>query len=231
VRRKAVATMGAIEETLVALSGVSKVYPSRDGSAPIRVFEGIDLELRAGELVCVAGRSGSGKTTLLHIAAALISPTSGVVRWRGVDPAELGDAERSALRREMLGIVFQDAGLIGALTAAENVALPGLPAGLGQDARRRARELLELVGVAGRANHFPSQLSGGEQQRVGIARALFADPPVLIVDEPTSNLDRRTADAIIQLLTSIRTAGRGLLVASHDAHLIARADRVVPLDD
>jgi putative ABC transport system ATP-binding protein len=231
VRRKAVATMGAIEETLLALSGVSKVYPSRDGSAPIRVFEGIDLELRAGELVCVAGRSGSGKTTLLHIAAALISPTSGVVRWRGVDPAELGDAERSALRREMLGIVFQDAGLIGALTAAENVALPGLPAGLGRDARRRARELLELVGVAGRANHFPSQLSGGEQQRVGIARALFADPPVLIVDEPTSNLDRRTADAIIQLLTSIRTAGRGLLVASHDAHLIARADRVVPLDD
>jgi len=223
--------MGAIEETLLALSGVSKVYPSRDGSAPIRVFEGIDLELRAGELVCVAGRSGSGKTTLLHIAAALISPTSGVVRWRGVDPAELGDAERSALRREMLGIVFQDAGLIGALTAAENVALPGLPAGLGRDARRRARELLELVGVAGRANHFPSQLSGGEQQRVGIARALFADPPVLIVDEPTSNLDRRTADAIIQLLTSIRTAGRGLLVASHDAHLIARADRVVPLDD
>ncbi len=223
--------MGAIKETLLALSGVSKVYPSRDGSAPIRVFEGIDLELRAGELVCVAGRSGSGKTTLLHIAAALISPTSGVVRWRGVDPAELGDAERSALRRETLGIVFQDAGLIGTLTAAENVALPGLPAGLGRDARRRARELLELVGVAGRANHFPSQLSGGEQQRVGIARALFADPPVLIVDEPTSNLDRRTADAIIELLTSIRAAGRGLLVASHDAHLIARADRVVPLDD
>lgn len=231
MRRKAVATMGAIEETLLALSGVSKVYPSRDGSAPIRVFEGIDLELRCGELVCVAGRSGSGKTTLLHIAAALISPTSGVVRWRGVDPAELGDAERSALRRETLGIVFQDAGLIGTLTAAENVALPGLPAGLGRDARRRARELLELVGVAGRANHFPSQLSGGEQQRVGIARALFADPPVLIVDEPTSNLDRRTADAIIELLTSIRAAGRGLLVASHDAHLIARADRVVPLDD
>lgn len=231
MRRKAIATMGAIKETLLALSGVSKVYPSRDGSAPIRVFEGIDLELRAGELVCVAGRSGSGKTTLLHIAAALISPTSGVVRWRGVDPAELGDAERSALRRETLGIVFQDAGLIGTLTAAENVALPGLPAGLGRDARRRARELLELVGVAGRANHFPSQLSGGEQQRVGIARALFADPPVLIVDEPTSNLDRRTADAIIELLTSIRAAGRGLLVASHDAHLIARADRVVPLDD
>lgn len=224
------ATLGAIEETLLALSGVSKVYPSRDGSAPIRVFEGIDLELRAGELVCVAGRSGSGKTTLLHIAAALIVPTSGVVRWRRVDPAELGDAERSALRREMLGIVFQDAGLIGTVTAAENVALPGLPAGLGRDARRRALELLELVGVAGRANHFPSQLSGGEQQRVGIARALFADPPVLIVDEPTANLDRRTADAIIELLASIRAAGRGLLVASHDAHLIARADRVVPLD-
>ncbi len=224
------ATLGAIEETLLVLSGVSKVYPSRDGSAPIRVFEGIDLELRAGELVCVAGRSGSGKTTLLHIAAALIVPTSGVVRWRRVDPAELGDAERSALRREMLGIVFQEAGLIGTLTAAENVALPGLPAGLGRDARRRARELLELVGVAGRANHFPSQLSGGERQRVGIARALFADPPVLIVDEPTANLDRRTADAIIELLASIRAAGRGLLVASHDAHLIARADRVVALD-
>ncbi len=222
--------MDAIEAPLLALSGVSKLYPSRDGSGSIRVFEGIDLEVRAGELVCVAGRSGSGKTTLLHIAAALVAPTSGVVRWRGVDPAGLRDAERSALRRETLGIVFQDAGLIGTLTAAENVALPGLPAGLGSDARRRARELLELVGVEGRAHHFPSQLSGGEQQRVGIARALFADPPVLIVDEPTANLDRRTADTIIDLLASIRAAGRGLLVASHDAHLVARADRVVALD-
>ncbi|HWP62492.1 MAG TPA: ABC transporter ATP-binding protein [Candidatus Binatia bacterium] len=216
-------------DRLLSLVAVTKVYPSRDGQTPIRVLEGVDLELRAGELVCVAGRSGAGKTTLLNIAAGLVMPTSGVVLWGDVELDALGDAERSRLRRERLGLVFQDAGLIDRLTAAENVALPGLPAGLGRDARRRARELLEIVGVSNRANHFPSQLSGGERQRVGIARALFRDPPALLVDEPTANVDRATADAIIDLLVSLRAAGKGLLVASHDPHLIARADRVLAL--
>lgn len=215
---------------LIELDAVTMTWPARRGGNPVHVLDPIDLDLAPGEFVCVAGRSGSGKTTLLAIAAALVTPTSGTVRWVGQEPHGLDDRRRARLRHELLGVVFQSGGLIPTLTAAENVALPGARPGAAVDGRVRASELLDLVGLAGRHDHYPVQLSGGEQQRTGIARALFAEPAALLVDEPTANLDRRTADEIIELLLQLRSDGRGLLVASHDPHLIASADRVVSLE-
>jgi putative ABC transport system ATP-binding protein len=213
---------------VIALRGVGHSYPASTGTDRIVVLYDVYVELHPRELVCVAGRSGSGKTTLLSIAAFLLSPDRGAVSWRGMDPGQLDDAERSAMRRRTVGFVFQDAGLIGSLTAEENVAVAGARESSQQ--RARARELLEMVGVDGRASNFPAQLSGGERQRVGIARALYLDPIALLIDEPTANLDRTTADEIIDLLVDLRNSGHGLLVASHDARLAERADRIVTLD-
>lgn len=217
-------------QPLLVLEGIAMRYPGRDGSGPLSVLDGIDLELRPGELLCVAGRSGSGKTTLLNIAAGLLRPSAGSVWWQGRDLAGLDEDRLAQLRGESIGIVFQSSGLIPSLTAAENVALPGMPRGVKADGRRRARELLEQLGIAGRERHFPAQLSGGEQQRVAVARALYADPAALLVDEPTANLDRATADQVIELLVGLRSAGRGLLVASHDTSVVERADRAVRLE-
>ncbi|TAM62874.1 MAG: ATP-binding cassette domain-containing protein, partial [Chloroflexota bacterium] len=146
------------------------------------------------------------------------------------DITRLSESARAGRRGGFIGYVFQNAGLLPALTAAENVALPGLPEGSEADGRTRARELLATVGLAGRDRHFPAQLSGGEQQRVGIARALYGEPPLLLVDEPKANLDRVAADAVIALLAGLAGPGRGLLVASHDPALIARADAVLHLE-
>jgi predicted ABC-type transport system involved in lysophospholipase L1 biosynthesis ATPase subunit len=215
---------------LLELSAITFCYPARDGGPPLTVLEDLSLRAEAGRLLCVAGRSGSGKSTLLAVAAGLLLPAAGSVRWAGEPIAGLSESARARRRRGFIGFVFQNAGLLPALTAAENVALPGLPAGDQPDGRARAREVLEAVGLEGRARHFPAQLSGGEQQRVGIARALYAAPPLLIVDEPTANLDRASADAIIALLAGLAGPERGLLVASHDERLIGRADAVFRLE-
>jgi len=214
---------------LLALHGIGMTYPGRDHGAPLRVFDGIDLSVEPGELVVAAGRSGSGKTTLLHIAAGLLRPTTGAVRWDDVALDGLDDDRLARLRGRSIGIVFQNAALIETLTAAENVALQAVPAGV-RDGRDRALELLGRQGLAARARHYPCHLSGGEQQRVALARALFADPPLLIVDEPTANLDRRTADDMIADLRGLADQGHGLLVASHDPHLIGVASRVIALE-
>jgi ABC-type lipoprotein export system ATPase subunit len=150
--------------------------------------------------------------------------------WNGRALSELSRSVLAQRRRELMGIVFQSGGLLEHLTAAENVALGDLPRGVRTDGRQRAESLLGRVGVEIRSRHFPSQLSGGERQRVALARALFSDPPLLIVDEPTANLDRSNADEIIGLLTRLCGDGRTLLVASHDSHLVQKADRVVSLD-
>ncbi len=217
------------DSVLVGLQGIAMTFPGRDHGEAVRVLEGIDLEVGRGELVVVAGRSGCGKTTLLNIAAGLLRPTRGIVTWSGVAVGELSWDALARLRGRTVGVVFQNAALIETLTAAENVALAAVPSGL-KGGRIRALGLLDQLGVTGRAGHYPAHLSGGEQQRVAIARALFADPPLLIVDEPTANLDRRTADEVIGALRSLREQGRGLLVASHDAHAIDVADRVIELE-
>jgi ABC-type lipoprotein export system ATPase subunit len=213
---------------LIELQTVSMEFAGRDGTR-VDLFEGLAVAVRRGELVVISGRSGSGKTTALNVAAGLIEPTSGDVRWlcdsiRGAASDAL--AER---RAHFVGIVFQNAALIDTLTAAENVALAAIGAKVSRSPTR-VNELLARVGLSARAAHFPAQLSGGEQQRVAVARALYADPPVMIVDEPTANLDRRTADGVIQLLEDLRAAEHGLLVASHDPGVIAAATVVVELE-
>jgi ABC-type lipoprotein export system ATPase subunit len=199
------------------------------GQDAIVVLNGFSAHVAARELIVAAGRSGSGKTTLLNVAAGLLQPSHGSVHWAGTNIGGLRRDEVARRRAGFIGYVFQNAGLIDSLTAAENVALPGLPDGAPLS-RTRALELLEAFGVARRSGHFPAQLSGGEQQRVAIARALYTDPPLLIVDEPTANVDRQTADEIVEELVRLRDRGRGLLVASHDPHLIGAADRVVQIE-
>lgn len=217
------------DRPLLALRRIGMTYPGRDHGEPLRVLETIDLVVGRGDLVVAAGRSGSGKTTLLHIAAGLLRPTTGEVYWADVALDELDDDRLAALRGRSVGIVFQNAALIETLTAAENVALQAVPTGL-RDGRERAERLLARQGLADRAHHYPSHLSGGEQQRVALARALFADPPLLVVDEPTANLDRRSAEAVTRQLQHLAEDGHGLLVASHDTHVISVATRVLDLE-
>jgi len=214
---------------LVELRSIVMTYPGRDHGLPVPVLHGIDLDVAAGELVVVAGRSGSGKTTLINIAAGLLRPTAGSIRWSGTEIGGLNPDALARLRGSSIGIVFQNSALIETLTAAENVAVAGVPLGRRGGGPRTA-QLLEELGVGARARHFPAHLSGGEQQRVAIARALFGDPALLLVDEPTANLDRRTADEVIGILRSLADRGRGLLVASHDKHAMDVAARVVELE-
>jgi ABC-type lipoprotein export system ATPase subunit len=208
------------------LRGIRLEYrPS--GRPPICVFADVDVTVDPDELVVLAGRSGSGKTSLLNIATGLLRPTTGQVSWDGQVVADPADFAR--LRRDRIGIVIQGGGLISTLTALENVEIALDGAGK-REARDRAREVLARLGVDGRRDNFPSQLSGGEQQRVALARALVRQPAVLLVDEPTANLDRRNANEIIELLAQLRDDGRSLLVASHDPAMIEAGDRVVRLE-
>jgi ABC-type lipoprotein export system ATPase subunit len=214
---------------LLEARNVTARLKSRARGPELEVLQEVSLEVARGQAVCVAGRSGSGKTTLLTIASGLMPPSSGTVHWEGTSVYELDDRERTQRRRALLGLTFQNGGLIQTLTALENIALPVLPRPERGTARERAGALLERVGLTGRGQHFPSQLSMGEQQRVGLARALLSGPALLIVDEPTASLDRRTAGEIIELLMSLREPGRAILLASHDEALIARADSVITL--
>lgn len=220
---------GTSHEPILSLSHITIRYPTPDGRSEI-VVEDVSLEVAPGELVCVAGRSGSGKTSLLNVAAGLMSPSVGHVRWENLEIEALVDGTLAHHRRRLLGYVFQGGGLIESLTAAENAVLAALPDGLEHGAEDRVARLFADLGLGDRRDHFPAQLSGGEVQRAALARALFNDPPALIVDEPTANLDRSTADDVIATLTSLAKQGRALLVASHDLHLLAIATRVCHLE-
>jgi ABC-type lipoprotein export system ATPase subunit len=195
----------------------------RYSSAEEWVIRGLTVTARSGAIVCVAGRSGSGKTTALNVAAGLLRPSAGRVLWGDVDPGSLRGRDLARARRHNIGYVFQGDGLIHSLTARENVEIANRSDPIAVD------DALAYVGLASRASHYPSQLSGGEQQRVGIARALASGARVLVVDEPTANLDRRRADEIIAILTQVVAAGQAVLVASHDAHLVDAATEVVQL--
>jgi putative ABC transport system ATP-binding protein len=199
----------------------------------VAAVDGVDLEVRHGEFLVVAGPSGSGKTTLLQLLGALDRPTGGSVEFEGKDLVAMGDGELARLRRDTLGFIFQQFNLIPTLTAVQNVEAALAPRRFkGAERRRRAAELLERVGLAARAEHLPSQLSGGEQQRVAIARALANGPRVLLADEPTGNLDSATGDGIVELLRRLsEDEGLSVVLITHDPSIAEAAQRVVRMRD
>ena len=216
---------------VLTLSGLRKGYHLGQPNE-IRVLDGADLTLKAGEIVGLIAPSGSGKSTLLHIAGLLDTPDEGEVRVMGKDMARASDKERTDLRRGTLGFVYQFHHLLPEFTAAENVVLPQLANATARGAAEdRAKGLLSAVGLADRANHRPAEMSGGEQQRTAIARALANAPKVLLADEPTGNLDPETSDRVFQaLVTLVRGEGLAGLIATHNLELASRMDRVVRLE-
>jgi len=213
------------------LTGVTRTF--HQGRDDLNVLRGVDLELRQGEIVALVGPSGSGKSTLLHIAGLLEAPDSGDVAIAGQSCIAMNDQDRTAMRREHLGFVYQNHHLLPEFSALENVALPQIIAGRRRAAAKtHAADLLTRFGLAERLDHRPSRLSGGEQQRAAIARAIANGPPVLLADEPTGNLDHGTADTVFaELLTLARRRGLAALIATHDRDLAAATDRVLVLQD
>jgi ABC-type lipoprotein export system ATPase subunit len=197
---------------------------SRRNDEPLVLVSDSELAVRDGRLHCVAGRSGSGKTSVLRVAAGLARPSAGRVRWDGLDIGELDDDAVTRLRRDRIGYLDQSGAMLDGLSVLENVLAPAVPARRVRELGTRALELLDELGIADRASARPAELSGGERQRAALARALLLAPPLLIVDEPTAGLDRRSADEVIDLLLARRSAGIAVLVASHDPHLIDAAD-------
>ena len=214
---------------MIELRDVSKTVTS--GSEPLTILHPLTAQIPRGQFVAVVGPSGSGKSTLLGLIAGLDAPTSGSVLIDGVDITLLDEDALARLRGEKIGIVFQFFHLIPSLTAHENVAVPMEIAGIA-DAADRAAALLEEVGLTGRAHHYPSQLSGGEQQRVALARALANNPPIVLADEPTGNLDSTNGRLIMKLLRAVHQArGTTLVLVTHDAELAAQADARIVLRD
>jgi lipoprotein-releasing system ATP-binding protein len=219
------------DTAVLHLIEIQRTYHQADESLP--VLRGASLTLEPGEIVALVGPSGAGKSTLLHVAGLLERPDGGQVWLQGRDCGRMGDGERTAMRRNAIGFVYQFHHLLPEFTAVENVMLPQMIAGLSKsEARARAMELLTMVGLAKRASHRPAKLSGGEQQRVAIVRALANAPRVLIGDEPTGNLDQHTADDVMNALVAIvRNVGLGALIATHNLELARRMDRIVTLED
>jgi lipoprotein-releasing system ATP-binding protein len=203
------------------------------GDRRLEVLQGVSLDLRPGEIVALVGQSGSGKSTLLHIAGLLERPDEGDIIVEGKSAGAVNDRERTALRRRVLGFVYQYHHLLPEFSAIENVMLPQMLNGQSRgQARSHAAELLAMVQLKDRSDHRPGRLSGGEQQRVAIARAVANAPRVLLADEPTGNLDSSTADTVFrQLLSLVRDTGMAALVATHNPELAARMDRTVTLKD
>ena len=216
-------------DAMIALQDVHLKLASQAGE--VNILRGVDLAIRPGETVGLVGPSGSGKSTMMMVVAGLERPTSGMVRVAGRDLATLDEDGLALFRRDLVGIVFQAFHLVPTMTAIENVAVPMELAGEA-GAFPRARDLLESVGLGHRLEHYPAQLSGGEQQRVAIARAFAARPRLLLADEPTGNLDGATGRAIIDLIFRLRTEHHTtLLLITHDPAIAARCDRVVRLAD
>jgi putative ABC transport system ATP-binding protein len=220
-----------VSEPAVETRDLEKVYG--EGATAVHALDGVTMTVDRGEMVAIMGPSGSGKSTMLHLLGALETPSAGSIALAGRRFEGLGDAELTRLRRDTIGFVFQFFNLLPALSAEENVMLPALIAGR-RDAATRARadELLNRVGLGARAAHLPSELSGGEQQRVSIARALLLEPELVLADEPTGNLDSRSSAGVLELLGELnRDEGHTIVMVTHDPGAAATAGRVVFLRD
>ena len=220
-----------MSDDILVARGLSKTYTL--GRQRLEVLRGINLQVRRGEALVIVGASGAGKTTLLHLLGGLDSPAGGEVSFDGVSVFRLSGTERARMRNERIGFVFQSYNLLPELDALENVCLPALLGrGLRDAVQARGTELLRAVGLGERLEHRPSELSGGEQQRVAVARAMMNRPSLLLADEPTGNLDSKTGEAILELLWRLRAEiGTTLVMVTHDTHIARRGDRVMEIAD
>jgi lipoprotein-releasing system ATP-binding protein len=221
----------ALAQAALRLDGVTRRF--KEGAGTLEIFRNVSLTIRPGELVALVGQSGAGKSSLLHIAGLLEAPSDGEIVLSGAPASRLSEGERTRLRRDTIGFVYQAHHLLPEFSALENVVMPQLIAGVKKkDAEVEARRILDLMGLSERVEHRPSQLSGGEQQRVAIARAIANHPRLLLADEPTGNLDPRTAAGVFDALVNlVRSEGLAALVATHNFELAARMDRALILQD
>jgi putative ABC transport system ATP-binding protein len=220
-----------MSKPLVRIRNLSKVY--EQGGKTRTILNHVDLDINEGEFFVLLGKSGSGKSTLLNLISNIDNPDNGQIFIRDTDVTHLNEREQTLFRRDNIGIVFQFFNLIPTLTVLENITLPGELGGVNRKAAEiKARELLEQVGLGNRADTFPDKLSGGEQQRIAIARALAHEPTLVLADEPTGNLDEETGQRVLQLLLDLtRNAGKTLVMATHSAEIVMLADRVARIHE
>ena len=217
-------------EPLIRVEDIHKIYSP--GENEVRALDGVSLEIRRGEFAAIVGHSGSGKSTLMNMLGCLDTPTFGHYYLDGRDVSRLSDNELSDIRNQKIGFIFQGFNLIPSLDAVGNVELPLIYRGMGRQRRRRtAVRALERVGLGKRLRHKPGELSGGQQQRVAVARAIAAQPPVILADEPTGNLDSRSTADIMDILKELHRSGRTVIVITHDDDIARQADRVIRILD
>jgi putative ABC transport system ATP-binding protein len=217
-----------MNNSLISLENVSKLY--RRGSEKVHALDGVSLEIAAGDLLAICGPSGSGKTTLLNIAGCMDHPSKGIIRICGEEVERGGERRLALIRQSLIGFVFQQFFLIPTLTVEENVELPLLFSHHKAD-QKRTIALLERVGLGHRRRHLPGQLSGGEMQRVAVARSLINEPRVILADEPTGNLDSKNAAAVVELFESLNRSGIAIVIVTHNPDLAARCKKVLHLED